>query len=99
MPEVSGSDLIFIDNQMFGVSRVPLSEPPLTLVCITTLAFQEATDQPSRPTFAEGYSGCMSWLLPRLTLSAYSCDRDLGMALGRPPAIQDEWITADVSSN
>lgn len=29
---------------------------------------------------------------------AYSCDRDLGMALGRPPAIQDEWVTAAVST-
>jgi len=32
-----------------------------------------------------------------LMYSAYSCDRDLGMALGRPPAIQDEWVTAAVS--
>ncbi|KAE8537650.1 hypothetical protein D1P53_005706 [Cryptococcus gattii VGV] len=30
---------------------------------------------------------------------AYSCDRDLGMALGRPPAIQDEWVTAQFPSD
>jgi hypothetical protein len=61
-------------------------------------AYQAAIDRLLRQTSGEGFSGC-EWVNEGQSepVSAYSCDRDLGMALGRPPAIQDEWIAADVS--
>lgn len=62
------------------------------------LGFREGLDRLSKPTYVDESSGCESHrCVDTDYASAYSCDRDLGMALGRPPAIQDEWIAADVS--
>ena len=83
---------------MYGVYQGQLSAHPLTLAFTMMHVFLAAIDRLSRRISGEEFSGC-EWLQESQSnfVSAYSCDRDLGMALGRPPAIQDEWIAADVS--
>ena len=57
-------------------------------------------DRPSQSAIETDLRRRLFWMYvihrATLTNSAYSIDRDLSIALGRPPAISDDWITAEV---